>query len=46
MPFKKRGEFYYHKGKKYTKKQVKAYYASKGTFSKAKAKAKRKKKRS
>ena len=30
MPFRKKGRFYYHKGKKYTKKQVKAYYATKG----------------
>ena len=42
MPFTKRGKSYYHKGRKYTKKQVRAYYASKGTFSKAK---KRRKKR-
>ena len=43
MPFKKRGKYYYHKGKKYTKNQVKAYYASKGTFSKAKKKASKRK---
>jgi len=30
MPFQKRGKFYYHKGKKYTKKQVMAYYATGG----------------
>lgn len=41
-PFRKKGKFYYHQGKKYTKKQVVAYYASKGTFSKAKKKAKKK----
>lgn len=41
MPFTKRGQYYYHKGKKYTKKQVVAYYASKGTFSKAKGKKKK-----
>jgi hypothetical protein len=45
MPFTKRGLKYYHKGRAYTKKQVKKYYASKGTFSKAKKKAKRKKKK-
>lgn len=27
MPFIKRGRYYYHKGRKYTKKQVQAYYA-------------------
>jgi len=32
MPFRKRGRFYYHKGKKYTARQVRFYYASKGTF--------------
>ena len=42
MPFKKRAGKYYHKGKAYTKKQVKAYHASKGTFSKAKSRGKRK----
>jgi len=45
MPFTKRGGKYYHKGRAYTKKQVIAYYASKGTFSKAKKRAKRKKRR-
>jgi hypothetical protein len=45
MPFTKRKGKYYHKGKAYTKKQVVAYYASKGTFSKAKKKAKKKKKK-
>lgn len=30
MPFKKRGAFYYHNGRKYTGKQVRAYYATKG----------------
>ena len=30
MPFTKRGKFYYHKGRKYTKKQVVAYYATDG----------------
>jgi len=30
MPFKKRGKFYYHKGRRWTPKQVKAYYATKG----------------
>jgi len=30
MPFKKRGKYYYHKGRKYTAKQVRAYYAAKG----------------
>jgi len=44
MPFVKRGKYYYHKGRKYTKNQVRAYYASKGTFSKAKSHARRKKK--
>ena len=38
MPFIKRGRYYYHKGRKYTKKQIVAYYASGGTFSKAKRK--------
>lgn len=42
MPFKKKGKYYYHKGRRYTKKQVIAYDASKGTFSKAKKKAKKK----
>jgi len=32
MPFIKRGKYYYHKGRKYTLKAVKFYYASKGTF--------------
>jgi hypothetical protein len=33
MPFKKRGKFYYSpSGRKFTKKQVKFYYATKGTF--------------
>ena len=44
MPFTKRGSKYYHKGGAYTKKQVVAYHASKGTFSKAKKRAKRRKK--
>lgn len=45
MPFKKRGKYYYSpSGRKYTKKQVQAYYASKGTFSKAKSKKRGKKK--
>lgn len=30
MPFKKRGRKYFHKGKGYTLKQVRAYYATKG----------------
>lgn len=30
MPFKKRGKYFYHKGKKYTAKQVRAYYATRG----------------
>lgn len=30
MPFTKRGRFYYHKGRRYTARQVRAYYASKG----------------
>lgn len=38
MPFQKRGKYYYSpSGRKFTKKQVVAYYASKG-FSKAKKK--------
>ena len=41
MPFVKRGRYYYHKGKKYTKRQVQAYYASNGTFSKARGKKKK-----
>jgi len=32
MPFKKRGKYYYHGGRRYTAKQVKFYYASHGTF--------------
>jgi len=43
MPFVKRGKFYYSpSGRRWTKKQVVAYYASHGTFSKAKKKKKRK----
>jgi len=38
MPFKKKGKYYYHKGKRYTAKQVKLYYASKGTWKKSKKK--------
>jgi len=30
MPFKKRGKHYYHKGRRYTARQVRYYYASKG----------------
>jgi len=42
MPFKKRGKYYYSpSGKKWTKKQVIAYHASKGTFSKAKKRSKK-----
>ena len=42
MPFKKRGRFYYSpSGKKYTAKQVRAYYATKGW--KRKPRKKRKK---
>lgn len=45
MPFKKRGRFYYSpSGRKFTKKQVVAYYASKGTFSKAKSKRRKRRK--
>ena len=37
MPFTKRGKYYYGpSGRKYTKRQVIAYYSSGGTFSKAK----------
>jgi len=45
MPFKKIGKNKYvsPSGRKWTKKQVVAYYASGGTFSKAKRKRKRKK---
>ena len=39
MPFKKKGKEYVSpKGKKYTKKQVKAYYASDGFKKKTKKK--------
>lgn len=34
MPFQKRGKYYYHNGKRWTAKQVRFYYASKGTFRK------------
>ena len=39
MPFKKKGKFYYSpRGKKYTAKQVRAYYATKGWKRKPKKK--------
>lgn len=40
MPFKKRGKFYYHKGRKYTARQVRAYYAT-GGFKRAPKRKKR-----
>lgn len=30
MPFKKRGRYWYHKGRKYTARQMRAYYATGG----------------
>jgi len=30
MPFQKRGRYYYHGGKRYTARQVRAYYATRG----------------
>ena len=48
MPFTKIKKNVYKSpsGRKWTKKQVTAYYASKGTFSKAKSKKSKKKKKS
>jgi len=45
MPFKKKGKYYYSpSGKRYTSKQVKLYYASKGTFKYGKGKKPKRKK--
>jgi hypothetical protein len=41
MPFKKRGRYYYHRGRRYTPKQVRYYYVSKGFKRKPRKRRKR-----